>query len=90
MAGVGAAGVVVGAVAGGLALGKKADVEERCTEVGDGFECDQEGLDDADAGKTLATVSTIGFIGGAVVLGVGVWLIVSDAPKSEKAPLESV
>ena len=80
VAGVGAAGVVVGAVAGGLALGKKAEVKDVCTEVGDGFECDQDGLDAAESGKTFATISTIGLAAGTVVLGIGVWLIVADEP----------
>jgi len=89
IAGVGAAGVVVGAVTGGLALGKKAEVRDRCTEVADGFECDQEGLDAAHAGKTFATISTIGFVAGAVALGVGAWLILSDTRSPSPSALRT-
>jgi hypothetical protein len=77
VAGIGATGLVIGGITGLVALNKKNAMLDDCDSVGDGYQCGDEGLDAASAGKTFATVSTIGFAIGAVGLGVGGWLILS-------------
>lgn len=77
--GVGVTGVVVGSVAGGVALAKKSVVSDRCH----GDACDAEGKRAADAGQTAATVSTVAFGVGLVGLGASLWLLLtSDAAPS--------
>ena len=80
--GIGAAGIVVGAITGFMVLGKKSTVDDNCNAA---KRCSQTGLDAADSGKTLGTVSGIGFIAGAVGLGVGTWLVLSSDGKKETA-----
>lgn len=77
--GVGLAGVTVGAITGALAIDKKSTVEEQCT----GDVCaTQEGLDAAEAGRSLAIVSTATFIAGGALVGLGVVLVLT-APTAE-------
>ncbi|HEX7605043.1 MAG TPA: hypothetical protein VF316_25675 [Polyangiaceae bacterium] len=88
MAGVGAAGLVVGAVFGGLALGAKGTAGDgNCSS--DLLHCNAKGIDALDSARTFATVSTIGFIGGGVLLAGGIVLFLA-APKKEAAPAVSV
>ncbi len=65
--GAGVALVVVGAVTGGLALGKKSVVGADCQ----GLVCSSTGEAAVNAGKTLGTVSTVGFVVGAAGLAAG-------------------
>jgi len=67
---VGATGLVIGGVFGGLALGARSDIHAHCIDRA----CDAQGLDAADRGKSLATVSTIGFAVGVVGLAAAVVL----------------
>lgn len=60
LGGVGVAGLVLGAVAGGLVFEKKSTIEENCADI----DCNKTGKDAADSAKTLALVSTIGFAAG--------------------------
>jgi hypothetical protein len=70
--GVGAAGLIVGGVTGGLAIGKHGDLSDACGENGQ-CPADQQGtLDDYN---TFGTVSTIGFIAGGVVAAAGLVLV---------------
>jgi hypothetical protein len=78
--GLGVAGLLVGAIAGSLAIGRRSVVDAHCT----GRACDAEGKAAGDAGKTLAAVSTVGFVVGAAGIGVGVLLLVSE-PKPANA-----
>jgi len=83
--GLGAAGIAVGSVAGGLSLSKTNKAKESCQDN----LCRPEAQDDIDSAKTFATVSNIGFaVGGAgIVLGV-VGLLTSgkkEAPVSGSA-----
>jgi hypothetical protein len=73
--GVGAAGIVMGAVTGGLVLDRKATVEELCT--AEDLCSDQAGVDAASEGRAFAVASTVGFIAGAALVGIGVLLIVT-------------
>ena len=66
--GIAGAGVVVGSVFGGLAMGARDSASSACP----GNRCTQSGLSDIDRAKTFATVSTVGFcvgLGGALVAG---------------------
>ena len=77
--GAGAALVVVGAVTGGLALGKKSTVNADCA----GLVCNSTGEAAVKAGKTLGTVSTIGFTVGAAGLVAGAVLFFT-APRQAR------
>jgi len=76
---VGVAGLALGGVMGGLALAKKGTVSDHCN----GPVCDHEGKLAADAGKTFALVSTIGFGVGIAGVGAAVVLFVT-APSAPK------
>jgi hypothetical protein len=73
--GVGLAGLVLGGVTGGLVLSKKSVVDDNCQDV----VCNQAGLDAAEEGKTLGTVSTVGFVVGGVGAAAAIVLFVMVA-----------
>ena len=75
LGGVGIAGLAVGAVTGVMVLGKKSTVDDECNAQ---KRCSQTGIDAADAGSTLGTVSGIGFIAGGVLLGAGAVLVLTS------------
>jgi hypothetical protein len=75
LGGVGIAGLAVGAVTGVMVLGKKSTVDDECNAQ---KRCSQTGIDAADAGTTLGTVSGIGFIAGGVLLGAGAVLVLTS------------
>ena len=81
--GVGAAALIVGAVSGGLALSAKSTVDDNCDELA----CNQDGLDAAERGRTLGTVSTVAVIVGAagVATGVTLWLLADDQAEGDLA-----
>lgn len=75
--GVGAAGVVVGSITGLLAISHKNAAASDCV---DG-ECPPATWDDLDKARTLATVSTMGFVVGIVGLAAGASaLLLRDEP----------
>lgn len=78
--GAGAASLAVGTITGIMAMGKASTVEEDCL---DDYCRTQEGKDAADAGNTLATVSTVTFIAGGVLAATGITLLVVG-PDSEQ------
>lgn len=82
--GVGAAGILVGTTAGVLALGKKSTVDANCD---DAKRCNQTGIDAADAGSRLATVSTVGLLVGVVGVGVGAYLLVTSPTATRPSAL---
>lgn len=79
--GVGAAGLGVGAIAGGLAIGKHASLVETC--VAGRCKPSQKAAvqPNVDAYHALGAVSTAGFVAGGVVLGTGVVLLLT-APRA--------
>jgi hypothetical protein len=79
--GVGVAGLLTGAIAGVLTLGKKSTVNSDCV----GKQCSQAGLDAANAGKTLGAITTVGLITGAVGIGAATYLFVSAPAPTESA-----
>lgn len=81
-AGVGVAGVGVGAVTGLMALSKASKVDSACS---NGV-CPTSAKSDVDSGRTFATVSTIGFIaGGAGVAAAAVGYVVLSKPATAGA-----
>jgi hypothetical protein len=82
---VGVAGLAVGAVAGALVLGKKSIVSDpaHCDQTT--YACDQAGVDAASDGKTLSTVSTVGFIAGGALVVAGVVLFLTGRPSSKSS-----
>jgi len=74
--GVGAAGIVVGSITGGLVFAKKGDVEDNCVDQ----VCNQDGKDAADSAATLGMVSNVSFAVGIVGLAAGtaLWFLAPD------------
>jgi len=66
--GVGAAGLVVGGVAGAMSLSHTAQAKQFCTNG----RCTPEAAEDLEASKTWGNISTIGFAVGGVGVGVGI------------------
>ncbi len=89
----GGAGLALGAVMGGLALGKHDEIAGKCPS-GHCLPSDQTALGpQIDTYHTLGLVSTIGFIAGGVLAGAGVVLLVtapSPKPSSSRVHLQPV
>jgi hypothetical protein len=79
--GVGGVGVVLGSVFGLMASSKKSDLDAACTAKICGAD-QQKTIND---GKGFATVSTVGFVVGAVGLAVGTYLYLTAGPSSPAA-----
>jgi hypothetical protein len=78
--GVGGAGLVTGAIAGGVAMGKHSDLANQCVPQ----PCPLSAKGQLDSYHTIATVSTVGFIVGGVGVAAGVVLLLTK-PKTESA-----
>ena len=85
--GVGGAGLVVGAIFGGLALGKKGSLDGECTPT---KICGPGAQSDLDAAQAFGTVSTVGFIVGGVGAAAAIVLFLWPDPKPEAAPKSGV
>lgn len=85
--GIGVAGLGLGTIAGILALGKKSDVDADCP--ADKLCNSSKGPDAADSGRTLARLSTVGWIVGAVGVGAGAYLILSSDSGGSKTALQA-
>ncbi len=80
--GLGSAGLVFGAVTGGLALSKRGTLRDAgCS----GNSCFANQQSDVDSYNTMRTLSTVGFIAGGVFAATGVTLLLTT-PKSETGP----
>ena len=82
--GVGGAGLVVGAITGGIALGKSSSLNDACPDK----KCPSTSQSDVDSYKTVGTISTIGFIV-AGVGGVTGLVLLLTAPKDGAAAASS-
>ena len=81
LAGVGATGIVVGAVSGILVLHQKSIYDDNCDERQK--VCTQKGKDAASAGRALGVVSVTGFAAGAVASAFGAYFILTSERGSE-------
>ncbi|MCA9631120.1 MAG: tetratricopeptide repeat protein [Myxococcales bacterium] len=79
--GIGVAGVVIGSVTGLMALGKQSTVDDECDS--NGF-CSAAGADAASSGSSLATISTIGWVVGALGIGAGAYFLLSGEKEGPK------
>jgi hypothetical protein len=79
--GIGAAGLIMGGVTGGLALSNKQSADEQCPK----FACTPQGLEAVEHGRTMARISTIGFAIGGAGIAAGVILFLTR-PKPDKPP----
>jgi hypothetical protein len=77
--GVGFAGLAVGTVTGILAASEASDIDDGCV----GNSCLAVDAPRASTAETLGTVSTVGFIVGAVGIGAGVGLLLFHRPGTE-------
>ncbi|WP_437738028.1 hypothetical protein [Sorangium sp. So ce1335] len=77
--GLGGVGLAAGAVGGVLAIGKHGDLSERCP----GNRCDPSLQGEIDSYHAMGTLSTIGFVVGAVGVGAGAVLLLT-APRSQR------
>jgi hypothetical protein len=82
VAGVGVAGLIVGAVAGVLVMKKMAIVDEHCDAS---KQCDDEGLEATSSGKTWGMITTVGLVTGAVGVGAGTYLVLSAGSRDDRA-----
>jgi hypothetical protein len=78
----GGVGLVIGGITGGIALGKKNELEDNPNCSGDRCAPSEKGKVDSYNGMT--TVSSVGFIAGGVLSGLGIVLLVT-APSSASA-----
>jgi hypothetical protein len=79
--GVGAAGLIVGGVMGGLALGQKAKVDQHCAAL----VCDHEGQLAVGSGRSFALVSSIGVGVGIAGIGAAVILYLTAPSRPKQA-----
>jgi hypothetical protein len=80
--GVGGAGLLLGAITGGIAAGKASSIKEDCVDDA----CPPERRDDIDSATTLAHVATAGFVVAGVGATVGVVaLLVGSSSASAEA-----
>lgn len=89
LGGAGAAVLVTGVVLGVVTIAQKSTWEDNCNLKTE--ECNPDGLDAADTGRTLGPISTVAMVvGGAAIAGAGVWLLVDDGgAKSETATIST-
>src|SRR6185437_3674635 len=76
--GLGVTGLAIGAITGGLVLGKKPTVDANCGIGGDPGACNPTGFGAANDLKTLGLTSTIGFAAGAAALVTAVVLFATE------------
>ena len=82
--GIGAAGILVGGVAGILAISHKNAAAKGCVNG----ECPPSTWDDLDSAHSMAAVSTVGFVVGVVGVAVGASaLLLREEPSAPKRSL---
>ncbi len=88
---VGGAGIMTGVVSLVIMLKTQSTLDENCTPEGSGHVCPPAYEDDLDRFRMARTLTTVGFVVGAVGLGAGVTLLhlEPEAPGPAKAPAVS-
>jgi hypothetical protein len=86
--GVGAAGVVVGAVTGIITLNKKSTANANCSD--DRHVCNRAGVDANESGKTFGTLSAVGLGVGVIGLAAGAYLWLTAPQPSPTAAHPSI
>ncbi len=81
--GVGGAGLLAGTITGVIAMGKKSDLEDSGFCNGD--KCSPQAHDDVDSLNSMRTISTIGFVVGAVGVGAGLTLLLTGGEEEATA-----
>ena len=81
--GIGFAGIVFGAVTGGLMLSKKSLVTARCNDAG--VCADRDSVDAANAAKALANMSTVGWAVALAGVGTATLLFLTEPPRPKAA-----
>jgi hypothetical protein len=90
LGGLGAAGVIVGGVMGGLALGQKGAITMNCRSTGpDTADCNATGKAAADRGQAFGNASTIGLGAGLGALGVAAVLYLTAPAALPPSPRPS-
>ncbi len=79
--GLGVAGLAVGGVTGGMAMGRHGELTDACP----GNVCAADQGDNLDSYRTLGTVSTAGFVAGGVFAAVGATLVILGSGSDEPA-----
>ncbi|MEP7127002.1 MAG: hypothetical protein ABJE95_39080, partial [Byssovorax sp.] len=74
--GVGVVGLALGAITGGVASGKIADIRSRCRPIDGAEHCLVADVPARDSAQTMITVSTIGLVAGGAALLAGTALII--------------
>ncbi|MBX3125478.1 MAG: PEGA domain-containing protein [Polyangiaceae bacterium] len=83
----GTAVLLTGTAAGLVALSAKGSMDDDCSSADGRRVCGPDGLDAAERGKRWATISTICFAGGALLVGGGVYVTLSSAPKGDSSAI---
>lgn len=85
LGGVGAAGLILGAVTGGLMLAQMDAINAGCKDNGDGVAlCTEEGAAAGNNAKTFGLIATVGLAAGAALAGTAIVLFVTE-PRAIKA-----
>ena len=79
--GLGGAGLVVGGVTGGMAVGERSTLSDECPDK----ECGPDQHDQVDSYETLRVVSSVGFIAGGVLAAAGVVLLITAPDDAEQS-----
>jgi hypothetical protein len=88
--GVGLVGIAASMVTGALALSEKGKVDDHCNAYPNRVCDSDDAYRAASRGRTMAAVSTVAFAAGAVGVGAGVYLIVSNRGTKSTALAASV
>jgi hypothetical protein len=83
LGGFGVAGIATSLVTGALVIAKSSTVDDECTDK----RCSPKGLDAAQSGRTLSTVSTVAAVAGAAMLGAGIYFVFSGDSNERRATL---
>ena len=78
--GVGGAGLAVGAITGGIAMGQHSELSEVCPNE----QCPMSQESDLDAYNTTSTVSTVGFVAGGALAALGLVLVLTAPSEPEE------